>query len=81
MGRKEPLILPTLHSCCIAKESFFTPERVFHPLLTTEEAQVPRLDKAVSFLVAKVQPGKFQGEWRNLHYSVCSVCSDLLTRV
>lgn len=74
-GKSEALILPTLHSCCTAKESFFFfffSERAYHPPLTTEEAQVPSLDEAVSFLMAKVQSDKFHGQWWNLHYFVCS---------
>lgn len=51
---------------------FFFSERAYHPPLTTEEAQVPSLDEAVSFLMAKVQSDKFHGQWWNLHYFVCS---------
>ena len=59
----------------VLQKSLFFPERAYHPLLTTEEAQVSHLDEAVSFLMAKVQSDKFHGEWWNLH---CFVCSQLM---
>lgn len=63
----------------VLQKSFFFPERAYHPPLTTQEAQVPCLDEAVSFLIAKVEPDKFHGEWWNLHYFVHSKCAILFS--
>lgn len=35
---------------------------------------MPCLDDALGFPMPKGLPDKFQGEWWNLHYSVCSQC-------